>query len=82
MLAVLAGYLLAQLVGGMAADVAAAVRGPSAAEGGGLQVEQVLPSMLSSELVLMLVALATPLAPRIGTATVALVPRRCGSRRP
>jgi membrane protease YdiL (CAAX protease family) len=58
--AVFAAFLLAQLLGALAGDIADAVFHP-AANGGGAAVAHVIPPMLASELALILVSLVTPL---------------------
>jgi membrane protease YdiL (CAAX protease family) len=55
--ALLVGYLLAQLAGKLAGDIANAL----AADGGELSAARVVPPMLASELALVLVSLITPL---------------------
>lgn len=59
--AVFVAFLLAQLAGKVVSDIAHAVAGEPAADGGGLSAAVVVPAMLASELALLLVALLTPL---------------------
>ena len=59
--AVFIAFLLAQLFGKLVSDIAHAVSGAPAADGGKLPAEIVVPSMLASEFALLLVALVTPL---------------------
>jgi membrane protease YdiL (CAAX protease family) len=58
--AVFAAFLLAQLFGALAGNIADAVLHP-AAHGGGVDVAHVIPPMLASEFALILVSLVTPL---------------------